>query len=335
MQMRLLNVSTLEFCEYPCDVPKYVVASHRWKAGTEATIKDIKTKWNKDKKGYQKVEGFAKYVRENIRHVEWLWIDTCCVNQDSSQEVTEAVNSMFRWYADAEVCLAYLVDVSDAENDHDFRRSDWFCRGWTLQELLAPQLVVFLSEDWKVIGHKGGDGWTKSGIQVSRGRALEAAISTITSVPECVLYNYNRSKSFSTEERLAWIRSRKTTKEEDMSYSLLGIFNVAMPVIYGEGAEKARRRLIEEISKASISTHGQSTNQSMPTAVSPLGTLGHQGSGKAVLIKAAFLDPVPCAIIPFRRDPDYVPREFLIDQVRQKLSGPEARVALVGLGGVG
>ena len=271
--MRLLNVHTLEFSEYSEDVPKYAVASHRWKTGTEATIKDVRNKWKTDKDGYRKVEGFAKYVRKHVCHVEWLWIDTCCVNQDSSQEVTEAVNSMFRWYSDAEVCLAYLADISDAGNESEFRRSEWFRRGWTLQELLAPQMVVFLSASWDVIGYRGGDGWTRSGNQVAGGRALEAAISTITGIPESVLHNYARSMSFSTGERLSWISGRKTTKEEDMSYSLLGIFNVTMPVIYGEGAKRARERLMEEIRKRTISIHGQSSHEITSSNVPSLGTL--------------------------------------------------------------
>jgi hypothetical protein len=269
--MRLLNVHTLEFREYSYDLPKYAIASHRWKAGTEATIKDVRNKQNTDKDGYGKVESFAKYVREHVCYVEWLWIDTCCVNQDSSQEVTEAVNSMFRWYSNAEVCLAYLADVSDAENERGFRGSEWFRRGWTLQELLAPQMVVFLSASWELIGHKGDDGWTRSGLQIASGRALDAAVSAITGVPECVLHNYARSMSFSTEERLSWIGSRQTTKEEDISYSLLGIFNVTMPVIYGEGAKKARERLMEEICKASTSTHGHPSSQMVPGNVSTTG----------------------------------------------------------------
>lgn len=271
--MRLLNVRTLKFSEYSEDVPKYAIASHRWKAGTEATIKDVRNKRNTDKDGYVKLEGFAKYVRENIYHVEWLWIDTCCVNQDSSQEVTEAVNSMFRWYSNAEVCLAYLADVSNAEDEREFRGSEWFRRGWTLQELLAPQMVVFLSASWDLLGHRGGDGWTRSGNQIACGCALEPTISMITGVPEGVLYNYSRSMSFSTDERLSWISGRKTMKEEDMSYSLLGIFNVTMPVIYGEGAKKARERLMKEIWKASMSTHGH-PHQIRSSNVSPLGTLG-------------------------------------------------------------
>ena len=331
--MRLINVHTLEFSEYSEDVPKYAIASHRWKAGAEATIKDIRNKRNTHKDGYVKVGGFAKYVREHFCGVEWLWIDTCCVNQDSSQEVTKAVNSMFRWYSNAEVCLAYLADVTNEKDEREFRHSKWFSRGWTLQELVAPTTVVFLSASWELIGHKGRDGWSEK--QVAGDRGLEIDIARITGVPEYVLHNYSRSMSLSVEERLSWICGRETTEEEDMSYSLLGLFDVTMPVIYGEGAKRARERLMEEIRKASATAHGDPYHQIIPKDVSSLGTLACLGSGEAALIEAFFLDLLPCAIIPFRRDPDYIPRPTLIDQVRQKLSLPEARVALVGLGGVG
>ena len=262
--MRLLNVVTLKFRKFHRDVPKYAVASHRWREEEEAMIGDVKDRCNTNKSGFRKVEGFAKYVKEHVGHVEWLWIDTCCVDQSSSQEVTEAVNSMFRWYTNAEVCIAYLRDVENALDEQELRQSEWFRRGWTLQELLAPHVVVFLSRDWEKIGHKGGGGWTKSGFQVSDGPALETTVATITGTPESVLYNYDRSKSFSVEERLTWIAGRETTRGEDMSYSTLGMFDVTMPVIYGEGAETARQRLLQKVSKALPRTPGHHTDQSSP-----------------------------------------------------------------------
>ena len=316
--MRLLNVRTLEFSEYQRDVPKYVAASHRWNAGNEAMMGDVQTRRNTDKSGYKKVEGFAKYVREHIDHVDWLWIDTCCVNQDSSQEVTEAVNSMFRWYANAEVCLAYLADIGNVGDEQEFKQSKWFTRGWTLQELLAPHVVVFLSRGWKVIGHKGGGGWAKSGFEISKGPSLEPVVATITGVPECVLHNYHCSKSVSTDEKLAWIAGRDTTREEDMSYSLLGIFDLTMSVRYGEGAKNARRRLLRKISKASTSAW-------IPTADINNGEWLEFGGTTT----RASLN------IPFPQDPDFIDRGSLIDDIQQNLIQPTRRIALVGLGGVG
>lgn len=105
--MRLLNVHNLRFREFHSDdVPKYAVASHRWAHGAEAALKDIHKRRNTKKSGYIKVKGFAEYVRKNIDHVDWVWVDTCCIDQKSSQEVSEAVNSMFQWYLNADVCLA-------------------------------------------------------------------------------------------------------------------------------------------------------------------------------------------------------------------------------------
>jgi Cdc6-like AAA superfamily ATPase len=247
--MRLLNVRSLEFKDFHRDVPKYVTTSHRWSAGNEAMISDIKSVHNTDKSGYKKVEGFARCVREHIGYVDWLWIDTCCVNQDSTTEVDEAVNSMFRWYSDAEICLAYLADVEDAKDVDQFRQSEWFKRGWTLQELLAPPFIVFMSRHWQVIGCKGKDKYTKCEMNGLKGPALEQIIAEITEVPECVLHDYEQSKRYTTEQKLAWIAGRDTTKIEDMYYSLLGIFDVRMSLSYGEGTRSARQRLLKKIWK--------------------------------------------------------------------------------------
>jgi hypothetical protein len=214
--MRLLNVHRLEFEEFNRNVPKYVTTSHRWRAGNEAMISDIRSKHNTDNSGFKKVEGFAQCVRKHMGFVDWMWIDTCCVNQDSSQEVDEAVNSMFQWYSNAEVCLAYLADVSNAKDMDQFRRSEWFRRGWTLQELLAPAFVVFFSKNWQIIGCKGKSKYTRSELNYMENQALEQTIADITGVPECVLHDYEQSKRFTTEERMAWIVGRDTTKREDL-----------------------------------------------------------------------------------------------------------------------
>lgn len=202
-----------------------------------------------DKDGYRMASGFAKFVRENTSHLQWLRIDTCCVNQESSQEVTEAVNSMFHWYTIAEVCLASLPDVETMDEEAGFKRSECFMRGWTLQELLASHSLLNLPNDWKLMGCKGGDGLTRSGRLCEVGQGLESVVASITGILECVLHNYTRRMGYSVEERLAWINRRKTSKGEDMSCSMFGIFDVPMPVIYGEGAKKARKRLRGEISE--------------------------------------------------------------------------------------
>lgn len=240
--MRLLSVHTLEFREYHGDdVPKYAIASHRWYAGSEATLKDVRRKRNTETTGFLKVLAFTRYVREHISGIDWIWIDTCCIDQKSSQEVSEAINSMFKWYSNAEVCLAYLADVERIE---DVAHSDWWSRGWTLQELLAPRTVVFLTRDWQVAGSKGGD---RCNAALKCGNSVEASIASLTGIPLPVLRDYEASEGIGVQQKLAWTDKRNTTREEDLSYCLFGIFGVAIGANYGEGKERARHRLLREI----------------------------------------------------------------------------------------
>ncbi|KAK3616053.1 hypothetical protein LTR56_026217 [Elasticomyces elasticus] len=215
--MRLLCVDSLTFAIYhdATKRPKYVIASHRWFDDAEATFGDIQKRQNTKKRGYAKVEAFARYIRDNIPLVKWLWIDTCCINKDSAAELSEAINLMFRWYREAELCLAYLADIKAVEDKTGFQQSEWFRRGWTLQELLAPRAVVFVTEAWQVVGNKGAS---------SSGRNI-------------------------AHQKLKWIEDRKTTREEDMSYALYGIFDITLGANYGEGLEGARRRLMAAINQ--------------------------------------------------------------------------------------
>ena len=152
--MRLLHTTDLVFREFfDYELPKYAILSHRWSAGSEATIKDLQKSRNTGSSGYKKVQEFASYVQENVPGVDWIWIDTCCINQESAAELSEAVNLMFEWYRNAEICIAYLADIE--ATDDEFTRSEWFERGWTLQELLAPRFVFFVTKSWQSIGCKG------------------------------------------------------------------------------------------------------------------------------------------------------------------------------------
>ena len=164
-----------------------------------------------------------------------IWIDSCCIDKTSSSELSEAINYMYAWYAGAQVCYAYLVDVS-AQDDlgaegSQFRESVWFTRGWTLQELLAPFEVTILSQDWRVIGSK---------------RGLVDIIEQITGISTEALLRETPLGDFSVAQRLSWASHRRTTRVEDRAYSLLGIFDINIPTLYGEG-ERAFRRLQEAI----------------------------------------------------------------------------------------
>jgi hypothetical protein len=241
--MRLLNVDTFDLVEFHNNNrPPYVAASHRWQNGEEATFQDLRDRRNTNSEGYQKVEAFATFVRDTFPAVGWLWIDTCCINKDSAAELSEAINSMFEWYQNAELCLAYLADVEKGHGMSSFERSEWFERGWTLQELLAPQLVLFVTKSWQVIGHKGG--FAGGGYRYFIGGNLGEIIARITGIPAQVLRDYDASYALNVDEKLRWMENRTTTREEDMSYALYGILNVTIGANYGEKFDGARRRLL-------------------------------------------------------------------------------------------
>ena len=251
--MRLLRVSTLEFSSFPPDeIPKYAILSHKW-GREESSFQEATRKHNDDveKEGYKKVKDFAEYVMKSLPHVKWIWIDTCCINQESSAELTEAIISMYKWYSGAEVCFAYLAGATRRDDLEEFKGDEWFRRGWTLQELIAPATVVFLTRTWEVIGHKGKTGRCRSGIDLESGPVLTAPLVAVTGIPKVVLDDFKQSRNLGVEERLAWADGRKTTRDEDMSYCLLGIFDVGMSARYGEGGEHARTRLFEAIDRAS------------------------------------------------------------------------------------
>lgn len=244
--MRLLNIKSLTFTTFHDDNrPKYVIASHRWVDGSEITFHDVLRGANTDKSGYGKVVDFARYVDSHIPSVEWLWVDTCCINKESAAELSEAINLMFDWYRNAEVCIAHLADVKVADDMSEFRRSEWFKRGWTLQELLAPRRVIFVTKNWEAIGHKGTS--TNDNLETLTRRGLESDIANITGIPEHVLYDYMSGFSLGVAEKLKWMDGRSTTREEDMSYALFGILGVAPGANYGEKQERAKNRLLKAV----------------------------------------------------------------------------------------
>lgn len=140
--MRLLETTTLQLKEYQgIEIPQYVVLSHTW-GDEEILFSDITSSTAPRKKGYQKLVNCCK--RAKMDGYKWVWIDTCCIDKSSSAELTEAINSMFRWYQNSQICYAYLVDVKGRPASYNiidhFRSSRWFTRGWTLQELIGEYL---------------------------------------------------------------------------------------------------------------------------------------------------------------------------------------------------
>lgn len=213
------------------------------------------------KKGYQKVKGCCKLAKS--QGYQYVWVDTYTIDKSSSAELSEAINSMFAWYRDAAVCYAYLdlrrgIDhcpctedcteicgpahrVSGEKTTLDFTKTRWITRGWTLQELIAPRTLEFYSAEWKFLGTR---------------QSLADNLSEATRIPVRLL---SRSRSepltldgCSIAERMSWASTRQTTRPEDIAYCLLGLFNVHIPLLYGEGQEKAFFRLQEEIMKHSM-----------------------------------------------------------------------------------
>jgi hypothetical protein len=221
----------------------YAILSHTWgDDDEEVNFKDLTEGSRKTKAGYRKLQFCAEQTaQDDLQH---FWVDTCCIDKSNSVELQEAINSMFRWYQNAAKCYVYLSDVSTTKRkasdqfskftwESAFRTSRWFTRGWTLQELLAPDSVEFFSREGKRLGDK---------------RTLERQIHEITGIAISALRGTPPSQ-FSVDERLLWAENRQTTRKEDEAYSLFGIFDIQMPLLYGEGRDKALKRLRKEIDK--------------------------------------------------------------------------------------
>ncbi|KAL7925178.1 ankyrin repeat-containing domain protein [Trichoderma austrokoningii] len=230
--MRLLRTDTIEIQTFEYgDIPPYAILSHRW-GKDEITYQDLEagTKTIERKAGFQKLrQCCAKAKADGFDHV---WIDTCCIDKTSSAELSEAINSMFNWYQQAERCYAHLADVPSKLT---FQESEWFTRGWTLQELLAPSDIHFVDDTWQCIGTK---------------TTRQQDISDCTGIPVNILCGDDDLDTASVAQRMSWASKRKTQRLEDRAYCLMGIFGIYMPLIYGEG-EQAFLRLQEEIMKIS------------------------------------------------------------------------------------
>ncbi|TBU39339.1 heterokaryon incompatibility protein-domain-containing protein [Dichomitus squalens] len=263
--MRVLDTWTCQFVEVDPEKTRLAILSHTWRE-REQTYHELKivqaryegpshtgytsrpsspsfrshsnpmrtdgTIWNDDELS-RKIREACRVARE--AGYRYLWIDSCCIDKTISSELSQSINSMWQWYGRAQVCFAHLADVPSNDDPHmaesAFRESPWFTRGWTLQELIAPSNMIFLSDDWNAIGTKV---------------TLIIPIEEVTGIPAEALLHTKSLDDFSVAQRLSWAATRETTRVEDQAYSLLGIFDINMPTLYGEG-ERAFRRLQEEI----------------------------------------------------------------------------------------
>ena len=245
MAMRLLAVSDdgsfIQKRFAKNDIPPYAILSHRWSTheDDEITFKEItEGTYDKKKSGYNKLQFCS--VRAKLDGLDYFWVDTCCIDQSDQNELSVAIYSMFRWYQKAFKCYVYLADIYIGDRDDQstiaakesaLSKSEWFSRGWTLQELLAPQRVEFYTRDSVCLGNKS---------------SLDLQIAAITNIPIQALQGWSLSR-FTPEEIFSWVERRHTKKAEDKAYCLLGVFSVSMLLDYGEGEKMAFFRLRSEI----------------------------------------------------------------------------------------
>jgi hypothetical protein len=266
--MRLINTQTLKLKEfYGTNIPQYAILSHTWEE-EEVDFGQFSRLPHAElarRKGFAKIKQVCRLARG--AGIEWAWVDTCCIDKSSSAELTESINSMFAWYLGSKVCYAYLSDLkpdaqrkegeapdNDAasgptEKEHDpeshiehdslaqrvakYAHCRWFTRGWTLQELIAPRRLGFYNQNWEFQGEKP---------------ELSAVLAEITRISPAILDDTSLLPTVPVAQRMSWVSRRETTREEDIAYCLLGIFDVHMPLLYGEG-KRAFIRLQEEIIK--------------------------------------------------------------------------------------
>jgi hypothetical protein len=215
------------------EIPAYAILSHRWEHDStqEVNYEDMIQGRGRDKAGFQKIAFCAEQAFKD--ELEYFWVDTCCINKRLYGEHQSAMESMFRWYQRAAKCYVYLADVpTDRDWDTPFLRSNWFERGWTLQELLAPSTVEFFSSNCVKLGDKC---------------SLQGLIHFITGISIDAINGQRRLSSFSVKERFSWMERRKTTNEEDKVYALLGIFDVELSLCYGQGWFQAHEMLRQAI----------------------------------------------------------------------------------------
>lgn len=246
--MRLLDTSTFELqsgLQASFKQEGYAILSHRW-IGLEITFDQLPRCTQELRTATRplrtpqldKIRGACDQAR--LDGIKWMWIDTCCINKNNSTEESESINSMFSWYREAKVCYTYLSDVEKASEGGEAglfngietgKPSVWFTRGWTLQELLAPVNMLFYDKDWEYLGTRA---------------ELSGPLSAITGIQTSYLTGQEDFRKACIAQKMSWMADRTTTREEDMAYSMLGIFGINLVPQYGEGT-RAFMRLQEEL----------------------------------------------------------------------------------------
>lgn len=215
---------------------RYAALSHRWLSSGEPTFQEMSAERNHQstRPGFIKLRNFCQKAREYGCRLAWS--DTCCIDKRSSAELDEAIRAMFKWYRNADICIVFLADSLSIS---DFPQEVWFQRGWTLQELLAPPRIKFYGKHWDQLSRSRND---------KEDHSMLEALSQVTGISRENLLYFSPGL-VDVREKMIWASKRRTTRMEDIAYSLIGILNISLSVAYGEG-ERAFRRLMEAIMQA-------------------------------------------------------------------------------------
>ena len=273
--MRLLNTKSLQLNDFSgFNTPPYVILSHTW-GEQEVLFDDIQKGTAASRQGYGKITGCCTKAAED--GFDWVWIDTCCIDKSSSAELSEAINSMYRWYQRSTICYVYLEDVSLSasapapnafpyeEYEKAMHKAVWrtasvredFVSRWRHSENLTKifQPESFGKSRWftrgwtlqELIAPSVVEFFTVEWTEIGTKASLPEQLSAATGIPIRVLRGESPS-TCTVAERMSWASKRMTSREEDIAYCLLGLFRINMPMLYGEG-KKAFTRLQEEIMK--------------------------------------------------------------------------------------
>ena len=281
--MRLINIQTLQLEEFMGRTPPYAILSHTWGA-EEVTFQEFHHPGIRQKKsGFNKIALTCTQAKRD--GLKYAWVDTCCIDKTKSAELAEAINSMFKWYKDSAICYAFLPDVPGTDEinatESKFPRSRWFTRGWTLQELIAPRRMLFYGMGWKLLGKKD---------------ELGLVLQHITGISPKILSGGDLM-SVSVAERMSWAARRQTTREEDIAYCLMGIFDVNMPMMYGEGGPASFLRLQQLIMK-DLDDHSLFAWQASTSSAKDAPYRGLLADSPAEFA----VSPAEFAVLPCRRD---------------------------------
>ncbi|KAG2152813.1 hypothetical protein DEU56DRAFT_977202 [Suillus clintonianus] len=231
---------------------KYAIFSHRWLPGEQEPLYDHMSNQPMDipddpEPGWEKLQIFCRTAKD-VHKCEFAWSDTCCIDKKSSAELDESIRSMFRWYRNSYICIAFLSETADlaalqmqekGERGEKARIDAWFIRGWTLQELLAPSQIKFYGSHWKPL--------IQGSTNDRDSEAIMRKISELTDIHMNDLISFTPGTD-RVPEKMLWASRRRTTRIEDIAYCLIGIFDISLMIAYGEG-NRAFFRLLEEILK--------------------------------------------------------------------------------------